>query len=61
MQQSIQFSCYRHQKKQVMYEYEASWSIIALMTGNDTIRYDMEFALENWQDRTCQFSLAHKN
>ena len=22
------------------------------------IRYDTEFALENWQDRTCQFSLA---
>jgi len=25
------------------------------------IRYDTEFALENWEDRTCQFSLAHKN
>jgi len=24
----------------------------------DTIRYDTEFALENWQDRTCQFSLV---
>ena len=23
------------------------------------LRYDTEFALENWQDRTCQFSLAH--
>ena len=32
----------------------------SLQTFN-TIRYDTEFALENWQDRTCQFSLAHKN
>jgi len=32
-----------------------------IVFGICTLRYDTEFALENWQDRTCQFSLASAN